>query len=163
MDAYNREILTKEMNKQDQEWRFNDISRVSFLAEKRAIIEKIQDDKIVPRVKKFAGRVMEGAAVQMLAAGVEITNIFEPGFMRRARQRRRHLGRIAQAEADADRVIVSSALQPSRLLHTPLSLFGFSSDAKLPPPLSLLPPAVCAAPRWSAPKRRSGAGSGPRW
>jgi len=110
MDAYNEQFLSKEMGNQEKEWRLNDITMQSNLGEKRAIIEAEADRRLTrEKVQKAVVGFAQDRAVDALNAGLEVSSYFEPGFMRRARQRRRHLGRIAQAEADADRVVVSAS------------------------------------------------------
>jgi hypothetical protein len=107
MDGYNKQLLSKEMGNQDQDWRFNDISRQSFLSEKAAIIDMERDRRLtLEKVQRGVQAFAADRATDVLRAGMEVVNIFEPGFMRRARQQRRHLARIAQAEADAERVVV---------------------------------------------------------
>jgi hypothetical protein len=107
MDGYNNQILSKEMGNQDQEWRFNDISRQSFLSEKAAIIVMERDRRLtLEKVQRGLQAFAADRATDVLRVGMEVATIFEPGFMRRARQQRRHLARIAKAEADADRVVM---------------------------------------------------------
>ena len=107
MDAYNEIFLEKEMANQDQEWRFNDIAQISQLAEKTAIIDEARDRRLTfEKVQLAAIAFAQDRAADLLYAGVELSNVFEPGFMRRARQRRRHLARLEVSDAEAARVVV---------------------------------------------------------
>ena len=57
----------------------------------------------VDKVKAAALSFASARVTDALRGGLAVTEAFEPGFMRRARQRRRHLARIAKSEAEADR------------------------------------------------------------
>ena len=60
----------------------------------------------VDKVKAAALNFASARVTDALRGGLAVTEAFEPGFMRRARQRRRHLARIAKSEAEADRVVL---------------------------------------------------------
>jgi hypothetical protein len=108
MDAYNEQFLVKEMGNQDREWRLNDLTMTSNLGEKQAIIDAENERRLtLEKIQKAVVGFAQDRAVDALNTGLEVSSFFEPGFMRRARQRRRHLARISQAEADAQRVVVS--------------------------------------------------------
>jgi len=112
MDAYEEQFLVKEIGNQDREWRLNDITMTSNLGEKQAIIDAENERRLtLEKIQKAAARFTKDRAVDTFAIGLEVTSFFEPGFMRRARQRRRHLARISQAEADAQRVAVSECVK----------------------------------------------------
>ena len=51
----------------------------------------------------MAAQVVGDAAAAGYGTAIEMASIFEPGFMRRARRRRRHLKRIDEAEVEATR------------------------------------------------------------
>ena len=107
MDAYNDKFLSEEMGNQDKEWRLNDIAGVSNLEEKRAIIQESMDRKLTKeKVMAVVTGFAQDRAADLLNIGIEVSSIFEPGFMRRARQRRRHLARIEVSEAEASRVVM---------------------------------------------------------
>jgi hypothetical protein len=112
MDAYNEQFLVKEMGNQDREWRLNDLTMTSNLGEKQAIIDAENERRLtMGNIQRAADRFINDRAVDTFAIGLEVSSLFEPGFMRRARQRRRHLARISQAEADAQRVVVSECVK----------------------------------------------------
>jgi hypothetical protein len=107
MEAHQDKFVVKLLDNQDQDWRFNDISLVSNLAEKRAIIQ-FQDDRrlTLGKITNAAVNFAQDRAADLISAGLDVVTIFEPGFMRRARQRRRHLALLEVARAEAERVVV---------------------------------------------------------
>lgn len=108
MNAYNEMFLAKEMKDQEREWRLNDIARVSNLFEKRAIIEAAQDRRLtLEKIKQGTLNFAQNRAADVVNQGLDLVGVFEPGFMRRARHRRRNLKLVSSSEADAKRVVVS--------------------------------------------------------
>jgi len=124
MDAYNEMFLAKEMKDQAREWRLNDISQISNLAEKTAIIEAAKDRRLTAeKIKNGAISFAQDRAADVLNQGLDLVGVFEPGFMRRARQRRRNLDLIERSEADAKRVVMErSEAQGRRKQWTKLQI-----------------------------------------
>ena len=107
IEAYQEKFTAARLDNVDQEWRLNDISGVSNLQEKAAIIDMERERALTAaKVKTAAVNFANARATDVLRAGLAVTDFFEPGFMRRARQRRRHLRRIERSEAEADRVVL---------------------------------------------------------
>jgi hypothetical protein len=117
MNAYNEMFLAKEMKDQEKDWRFNDIARISNLQEKRAIIEAARDRRLtLEKVKNGVVEFAQNKAAVAMNQTLDLVGVFEPGFMRRARHRRRNLKLVDLSEADAKRVVVNKNLYNRDLL-----------------------------------------------
>lgn len=83
--------------------RLDDLRGVNNLTEKQAIVEVKRGRSTVRRIQKFGQEVAIDMGVLGYGTVIDMANMFEPGFMRRARRQRRHLKKISESEVESEK------------------------------------------------------------
>ena len=106
LGRYERSAAAERLS-QEEYWRWVDLARKSHMDEKRAIIESEKERRLtLCHIRLTAADFAMEKRDEARLAALEMCAIFEPGFMRRARQRRINLAKISRAEDDANRIVM---------------------------------------------------------